>query len=277
MEIVEKEEQGVDDLSVVEIQGLRFGEGLPKVCVPLTGQGIPALLSELQQVSALPADLYEWRIDCFFGDPLPNLSSVTSGVKGKPVLCTLRTKSEGGQAQVSPEKYESCLTALLEAGGFAMVDVELTWGEERVSRLVKLAKSKNIGVVLSKHDFEKTPPKEEMVKTLVRMKELGADLPKYAVMPQTPGDVLKLLEATWEAYQNVGPVITMAMGELGKISRVSGGVFGSCLTFGAGQNASAPGQIDVENLRAILEDVQPYNRTADVYDGQVSGDTGVRS
>lgn len=246
-------------MKVIEIQGVRFGEGLPKICVPLTGQGIPALLSELQQVSALPADLFEWRIDCFFGDPVPTLPAVTTGVAGKPVLCTLRTKGEGGQAPLSPEEYETCVKKLLDTGGFAMVDIELACGEERAARLAEFAKSKGIGVVMSKHDFAKTPSAQEISSTLVLMKRLGADLPKYAVMPQSPGDVLELLTATWEAYQQVGPVITMAMGEMGKMTRAAGGLFGSCLTFGAGQSASAPGQIDAENLRAILEDLQPHD------------------
>ena len=151
---------------------------------------------------------------------------------------------------------------LLQTGGFGFVDIELSCGEERAARLAELAKSRGISVVLSKHDFHQTPPKEEIAATLRRMKALGADLPKYAVMPRTPGDVLALLAATWEASSEIGPVITMSMGELGKITRAGGGVFGSCLTFGAGLNASAPGQIDAENLRAILEDLQPYDSGA---------------
>lgn len=246
-------------MHVKELQGLRFGEGLPKICVPLTGQGIPALFSELQHVSALPADLYEWRIDCFFGDPALTLPSLREQLKDRPLLCTIRTRAEGGQAALSPEEYEKRLTALLRAGGFAFVDIELACGEARAARLAKLAKTRGISVVMSKHDFEKTPSQQELAGTLLRMEELGADLPKYAVMPHTPGDVLTLLAATWEASRQIGPVITMAMGELGKLTRAAGGVFGSCLTFGAGQNASAPGQIDAENLRAILEDLQPYD------------------
>ena len=242
----------------IEIQGLRFGEGIPKICVPLTGQGIPALLSELQRVAALPADLYEWRIDCFFGDPLPVLPAVVERLGGKPLLCTLRTRQEGGQASLSPEEYERRVTALLSVGGFGLVDIELACGEERVGRLVRLAKKQGVAVVLSKHDFEKTPSAREITATLLRMKDLGADLPKYAVMPQTPGDVLELLSATWQASSQAGPVITMAMGELGKVTRAAGGVFGCAMTFGAGESASAPGQIDAENLRAILEDLQPY-------------------
>ena len=90
------------------------------------------------------------------------------------------------------------------------------------------------------------------------MKALGADLPKLAVMPQSPADVLAVLEATYEASAQIGPVITMAMGDLGKLSRVSGGLTGSCLTFGAGSSASAHGQLNAEDLRAILQDLDPW-------------------
>ena len=72
----------------IPLQGLRFGEGLPKLCVPLTGNGMPALLSELQQVADLPADLFEWRLDCFFGNPLPVLPQVLENLGDKPLLCT---------------------------------------------------------------------------------------------------------------------------------------------------------------------------------------------
>ena len=40
---------------------------------------------------------------------------------------------------------------------------------------------------------------------------------------------------------------------MGAISRISGELFGSCVTFGAGKNASAPGQIPSEQLNMILE------------------------
>mgnify|MGYP002234856443 CR=1 FL=1 len=48
---------------------------------------------------------------------------------------------------------------------------------------------------------------------------MGADLPKLAVMPQSPADVLALLAATYEASAQIGPVITMPWGDLGKLSR----------------------------------------------------------
>lgn len=244
-------------MDIVETVGLRFGEGLPKICIPLTGGGMPALLSEIQEVRDLPADLYEWRIDCFFGGYSEGLDALSQELTGKPLLCTLRTRGEGGRAELSPEGYEAFLSGLLDRGGFQLLDVELSCGEDRVKRLVEKAHAKKIGVVVSRHDFAKTPPEEEIFRTLEQMKKLGADLPKMAVMPQSPKDVLALLSATLRAREQCGPVVTMSMGPLGKLSRVSGELFGSCLTFGAGRAASAPGQINAEDLRAILEDISP--------------------
>ena len=79
----------------IQLQGLRFGEGLPKLCVPLTGHGMPALLSELQQVAALPADLFEWCLELFLVNPLPGLPQALEILGDKPLLCTLRTQGEG--------------------------------------------------------------------------------------------------------------------------------------------------------------------------------------
>ncbi|CGY42856.1 3-dehydroquinate dehydratase [Salmonella enterica subsp. enterica serovar Typhi] len=78
--------------------------------------------------------------------------------------------------------------------------------------------------------------------------------PKIAVMPQSKHDVLTLLTATLEMQQHYAdrPVITMSMAKEGVISRLAGEVFGSAATFGAVKQASAPGQIAVNDLRSVL-------------------------
>ena len=90
---------------------------------------------------------------------------------------------------------------------------------------------------------------------LQKMQEFGADLPKIAVMPQCRKDVLTLLAATEEMAGTYAdrPIITMSMAKDGVISRICGEVFGSALTFGTAGKASAPGQIEVERLREVLE------------------------
>ena len=107
--------------------------------------------------------------------------------------------------------------------------------------------------MLSFHDFQRTPPLQELLERFRQAQALGADLAKVAVMPQHPADVLTLLQATWQASEELAiPVAGMAMGALGAVSRVAGGEFGSALTFAVGQAASAPGQLPIEDLRAAL-------------------------
>ena len=115
-------------------------------------------------------------------------------------------------------------------------------------------------MVASNHDFTKTPDKEEIKRRLVLMNKKGAHISKMAVMPQSALDVLTLLSATEELhreYENM-TIITMSMGQLGVVSRLSGGVFGSAMTFGArnSEAASAPGQVEVGKLKDILKTIE---------------------
>ena len=86
------------------------------------------------------------------------------------------------------------------------------------------------------------------------MQEIGADIPKIAVMPQSRRDVLTLLAATEEMTSTYAdrPIVTMSMSGTGVLSRLCGEVFGSAMTFGAAGKASAPGQMEVEDLKTVL-------------------------
>lgn len=239
----------------VEVGKLVFGKGVPKICVPLVGEGIPAIIAEMKAAFALPVDLLEWRMDYFFDDPKAALPHICEEKGVYPLIATLRTVHDGGKAEVSYEEYGKTLSGILELGCMEMIDIELSAGEDIIRPLVKKAKDNHVSVILSKHDFYQTPSKTELVETFQRMAELGADLPKIAVMPQCRRDVLTLMEASLEADGLCGPVVAISMGELGKISRVGGGIFGSAMTFAAGEAASAPGQLSAEDIAAILQDL----------------------
>ena len=110
---------------------------------------------------------------------------------------------------------------------------------------------RSVYITASYHDFQKTPPVQEMVERLEKMKEQGAHIVKLAVMPQCRQDVINLMEASLKVQGEV-PVITMSMGEMGRISRVAGGLTGSAVTFGAVGEVSAPGQIECDRLHQML-------------------------
>lgn len=171
-----------------------------------------------------------------------------------PILFTFRSAKEGGELAVSDEFYFELNETLARTGKVDLVDVELFNEEADVLRLIETAHKNNVKVVMSNHDFDKTPAKEEIVSRLIRMEALGADLPKIAVMPKSAGDVLTLLDATNTVSEKANqPIITMSMAGTGVISRLAGEVFGSAMTFGAAKKASAPGQIDVNELRHVLD------------------------
>ena len=244
----------------VIVRNLRIGEGIPKICVPLVGATKGQILKEAEAVADIPADFVEWRADWFeggmhIGQVRDVLHMLRLCLKEKPLLFTFRTASEGGEKHIGAKDYENLLKAAIVSGCVDLADVEVFMGDALVKGLVSTAHRAGVKIVASNHDFEKTPPKDEIIRRLVKIQGLGADISKIAVMPQDEKDVLTLLAATEEMQrQNTGgPVITMSMSGMGVISRLCGGVFGSAVTFGAAGKASAPGQLSVRELAGVLK------------------------
>lgn len=243
----------------VTVRGTALGAGRPKVIVPLTASTTDELLAQAEAALAAGPDLVEWRIDHLGGGAVSPTVAVAAGRELRtalgdlPLLATIRTSAEGGLAAVTDDEYVAVYRAVLDAGLADLVDVEVMRDEATVRTLVGLAHAADVVVVASNHDFDATPPRDELVRRLLLMAERGADVLKIAVMPRDPGDVLTLLAATWETSGRTDkPLITMSMAGTGVASRIAGGVFGSAATFGMVGRASAPGQVEVGALRAAL-------------------------
>ncbi|MGL4336709.1 MAG: type I 3-dehydroquinate dehydratase [Turicibacter sp.] len=244
---------------VVEVKHLKLGEGMPKICVPLVGKTNEDIMTEALALNGLKLDLVEWRVDHYehvedLAKVKDILATLRNELKETPILFTFRSKKEGGEKEVSNEFYAQLNKEIAATKMVDLVDVELFTGDDIVRDIVESAHTSGVKVVMSNHDFFKTPAQAEIVSRLCKMQELNADLPKIAVMPQSAKDVLTLLAATEEMANEHAktPIITMSMGGLGLVSRLAGETFGSALTFGAAKKASAPGQIAVEELSQVL-------------------------
>ena len=236
----------------VEVRGVRIGEGVPKICVPIVGKTKEEILAAAKSFENVKKDVVEFRVDWFEG--VFDFAQVEEVLKDIPVVLTFRTSKEGGEKEIEPEVYVELNKRAAATGLIDLVDVEAFTGDAFVKEVIDAAHESGVVVVASNHDFDKTPDKEEIVKRLRKMQELDADIPKIAVMPQNKKDVLTLLSATEEMASEYAdrPIITMSMAGTGLISRLCGEVFGSALTFGAVGKASAPGQMNAENLNKIL-------------------------
>lgn len=238
-----------------------FGEGTPKICVPVVARSRADIWKKAEEISGLSVDVVEWRAD-FYEDVfrteevLITLSGLKKRLPKKALLFTFRTSGEGGNLSIGKEDYYRLNREAAASGCADLVDVEAFLDEERTAEEVQKMQAAGSRVITSNHEFEKTPSVSEMVRRLRRMEELGADVAKLAVMPKSRQDVLNLLQATVTADETMKvPVVTMSMGKTGVVSRVCGSLTGSAMTFAAAGEVSAPGQIPVEQMEAILRAV----------------------
>lgn len=246
-------------MNPVKVRNISIGEGIPKICVPIVGVTKEEIIAEAKTFESIPVDVVEWRVDWFEGvfdfakveDVLKDLNPALGDV---PILFTFRTAKEGGEKAIDMDAYKELNIKAAQTGLVDLIDVEVFSGDDVVTEIIEAAHVAGVKVVASNHDFDKTPDKDDIVGRLRKMQALNADIPKIAVMPQSKKDVLTLLAATEEMATEYAdrPIITMSMKGTGVISRLSGEVFGSALTFGAAKKASAPGQMGVNELNTVL-------------------------
>ncbi|EML2030222.1 type I 3-dehydroquinate dehydratase [Acinetobacter baumannii] len=234
--------------------------------VPITAKTKEQALAQAQVIAnTADADLAEFRIDLLsFASDTKQVIALGHELKkilgNKPMIATIRTKNEGGQLEISDVDYGKTYQAYLKNPFMDWLDVEMFRDQKVVSEIVQKAHQKKVLIVMSNHDFQKTPSQDEIEKHLLKQDQMGADILKIAVMPKSKQDVFTLMNATLKvSQQTTKPLLTMSMGQLGTISRVATANMGGSYSFGMIGQASAPGQIDVTKLKQILQTVQPTN------------------
>ena len=244
----------------IVVRGITIGRGIPKICVPIVGRTQEEIMTQAEYIKTLACDMAEWRVDWFeeYQDKAARrlvMETVRKILGDMPIIATLRTKKEGGNKEISFPEYTRINLSMAKSGYVDFIDVEAFSFGEISEELIGEAQKAGVRVIVSNHDFKKTPSKETMINRLMKMQEMGADIAKIAVMPRTPQDVLVLMEATEEMVRSYAtrPVITMSMAGLGGISRMAGEIFGSAVTFASAGTASAPGQMEAEELKRVLE------------------------
>ncbi|PRN47376.1 type I 3-dehydroquinate dehydratase [Acinetobacter baumannii] len=237
-----------------------------KTIVPITAKTKEQALAQAQVIAnTADADLAEFRIDLLsFASDTKQVIALVHELKkilgNKPMIATIRTKNEGSQLEISDADYGKTYQAYLKNPFMDWLDVEMFRDQKVVSEIVQKAHQKKVLVVMSNHDFQKTPSQDEIEKRLLKQDQMGADVLKIAVMPKSKQDVFTLMNATLKvSQQTTKPLLTMSMGQLGTISRVATANMGGSYSFGMIGQASAPGQIDVTKLKQILQTVQPTN------------------
>jgi 3-dehydroquinate dehydratase-1 len=246
------------------VRGAEFGGAKPLICVPLVARDAADLVQQAHVARPLAPDVIEWRADAFDDLSAGSIRGAASQLRAvfdtQPVIFTLRAHEEGGARPLSPATRQQVIEHAIGTSEVDLVDVELFNGAGFIQPVVASARRAGVRVILSFHDFTATPTVEALIEKVTAMAEHGADVAKFACMPQQPSDVLRVLEATAHARQAYPalPLVTMSMGRLGLTSRVAGFLFGSDMSFAVATKASAPGQIPIGELRSLVDGLLRY-------------------
>lgn len=241
---------------MLNIKGKEIGTGRPLICVPIMETTKEGILREAAILQERKVDMIEWRVDAYekgldiscVEDVLHALEEI---VLDSILVYTFRTAKQGGLLNASDELLHEIHVVGARCKAVDFVDVEYLAVEDIESEIVAIHDLGKM-VIGSHHNFSLTPSTDEISLILETM-EL-ADIVKLAVMPNCTEDVIRLIDCTNRYHKNYPhvPLITMAMGPIGAITRVAGEFFGSCVTFGAGEVASAPGQLPMSKLEEVL-------------------------
>ncbi len=221
---------------------------MPFICASILEASVDGFL---KAAVGIEADLIEVRADGLSECSPENVHGLLSDLKKTTqakIILTVRKKGEGGLFEGTEEERKSVILGSLHLAD--IIDIELKC--EIRDDIVSKARANKVEVIVSYHDFEKTPGAREITDIITKEKKAGADYAKVAFKANTLHDVLELLGVTEKLSQKMR-VIAISMGELGRISRIAAPVFGSVVTYAATGAKTAPGQLTVEETKKVLE------------------------
>jgi len=225
-------------------------------CIPLISANRNELLADVEVGVANGCDYLEWRRDHFMPGELLTaaeeqdlLNEMKTRMPDRGLIYTYRSHLEGGVCETPDEIRAAAVIAAIKSNRVDYVDVELNSEPTFRERIIEALKTSETKWLVSHHNFEKTPAAEEISAVFRAMEEAGGDVLKLAVMPQTMDDVRHLIQATLTYNEkSQKPMIAIAMGSLGSITRIAPDLCGGSLTFAAGAGKTAPGQLSLEEI-----------------------------
>ena len=213
---------------------------------------MPKSLEEAQAIDVTryhDADIIEWRADFLPKEAILQVApAIFEKCAGRELVFTLRTRAEGGQIELSSEEYVQMIKEVAQLYQPDYIDFEYFSYKDVFDQMLDFP-----NLVLSYHNFQETP--ENLMEILSELTSLNPKVVKIAVMANTEQDVLDLMNFT-RGFKTLNPeqeYVTISMGKVGKVSRITSDVTGSSWSFASLDEASAPGQISLSSMKKIRE------------------------
>lgn len=211
-----------------------------KIAIPIFQKDCENVIKVAKDCINKGADVLEFRIDALEN---PEISEIRKTIEeiNFPMIATNRISTEGGSFKGTEEERFEILYECCDLVDY--VDIELQSNDEYIKKI----QDTGVTTIVSYHDFEKTPKLSEITYIVEKEQKLG-DIAKVAFMPQDLDDTLTILAV----LSHCEDTIAISMGDLGSYTRVMASKFNSPITFAAGTDVTAPGQIDIETMKSLL-------------------------
>jgi 3-dehydroquinate dehydratase I len=221
---------------------------LSRICVSIAAHDLEQLKRQINQAFNYGADYVEIRFDFLNLSDMAQAMSI-SNIINKKAVYTLRARDEGGHFKGSIAQRIAWLKKLA-ASKPMLLDVELNTIKYNTC-LTDYLKAQNVSLLISWHDFEKTPQDAELKRLLYEMRTYSQNI-KMVATAQTTVDSLRLLDL----YENARELnlIAFAMGDAGVISRVLCVIIGNApFTYASLEKAISPGQLTIKQMRKLYD------------------------
>ncbi len=215
-----------------------------KTCVSIA-EKTPYKIKKTLKIALKKSDYAEVRFDFLKSEQIPEAIEIIKKDL-KKIVCTLRPKTEGGKFAGSEKERVAILKLIAEYNPF-LLDVEFNT-LKRNSSLRKYLKSTKTNLLVSWHDFKKTPSSTELKKKMKQMSKFSSNV-KIVCTAKSTDDSNRMLELYSKKGKN--NLISFAMGDFGRISRILCLYLGSPYTYVSLGKAIAPGQFSVDEVKKI--------------------------
>ncbi|EIJ65677.1 3-dehydroquinate dehydratase, type I [Candidatus Nitrosopumilus salaria BD31] len=215
-----------------------------KTCVSIAEE-TPNKIKQILKTALTKSDFVEVRFDFLKTEQVPEALEIIKKDL-KRIVCTLRPKTEGGKFKGNEKERIAILKLIAEYSPY-LLDVEFDTLKKNPS-LVKYLKKANTKLLVSWHDFKKTPSIAELKKKMNQMSKFSSNV-KIVCTAKSTDDSTRMLELYSKKRKN--NLISFAMGDLGRISRILCLYLGSPYTYVSLGKAVAPGQFSVDEIKKI--------------------------
>ena len=216
-----------------------------KTCVSIAETSPKKIRIKLKE-ALKKSDYVEVRLDFLKKEQVPNTLEIIKKDLNK-IVCTLRPKTEGGKFEGSEKERISIIKLISEYNPY-LLDVEYNTLKKN-KELLKYLKSTKTKLLVSWHDFKKTPKTTELQNKIKQMSKFSSNV-KIVSTAKSTDDSTRMLGLYNKRGKN--NLISFAMGDLGKISRILCLYLGSPYTYVSLGKAVAPGQFSIDEVNNII-------------------------